>query len=55
MTPPPNDAGGLANAIFGSLVLVAMATLVGTPIGVLAGVYLADLAAKGCWPVPRGL
>ena len=47
MTPPPNDAGGLANAIFGSLVLVAMATLVGTPIGVLAGVYLAEYVRQG--------
>ena len=47
MTPPPNDARGLANAIFGSLVLVAMATLVGTPIGVLAGVYLAEYGRQG--------
>ena len=47
MTPPPNEAGGLANAIFGSLVLVAMATLVGTPIGVLAGVYLAEYGRQG--------
>ena len=47
MTPPPNDAGGLANAIFGSLMLVAMATLVGTPIGVLAGVYLAEYGRQG--------
>ena len=42
MTPPPNEAGGLANAIFGSFVMVALATLVGTPIGVMAGVYLAE-------------
>ena len=47
MTPPPNEAGGLANAILGSLVLVAMATLVGTPIGVLAGVYLAEYGRQG--------
>ena len=47
MTPPPNDAGGLANAIFGSLVLVAMATLVGTPIGVLASVYLTEYGRQG--------
>ena len=47
MTPPPNEAGGLANAIFGSLVLVAMATLVGTPICVLAGVYLAEYGRQG--------
>lgn len=43
MTPPPGDAGGgLANAIFGSLVMVSLATFVGTPIGILAGVYLAE-------------
>lgn len=42
MTPPPNEAGGLANAIFGSLVMVVLATCVGTPIGVMAGVYLAE-------------
>jgi len=47
MTPPPNEAGGLANAIFGSLVMVALATLVGTPIGVLAGVYLAEYGRRG--------
>jgi phosphate transport system permease protein len=43
MTPPPNaDDGGLANAIVGSVIMVAMATLIGTPIGVLAGIYLAE-------------
>jgi phosphate transport system permease protein len=42
MTPPPNEAGGLANAIFGSFVMVFLATCVGTPIGVMAGVYLAE-------------
>lgn len=42
MTPPPNEAGGLANAIFGSLVMVTLATFVGTPIGIMAGVYLAE-------------
>lgn len=47
MTPPPNEAGGLANAIFGSLVLVALATLVGTPVGVMAGVYLAEYGRQG--------
>lgn len=46
MTPPPNDAGGLANAIYGSFVMVAMATLVGTPIGIMAGVYLAEYGMK---------
>ena len=42
MTPPPGSAGGLANAIFGSVVMVGMATLIGTPVGILAGVYLAE-------------
>ena len=47
MTPPPNEAGGLANAIFGSLVMVAMASFIGTPIGIMAGVYLAEYDARG--------
>ncbi len=42
MTPPPGTAGGLANAIAGSAVLVGMATLIGTPIGLLSGIYLAE-------------
>jgi phosphate transport system permease protein len=47
-TPPPNtDGGGLANAIVGSLLMVAIATLIGTPIGILAGVYLAEYGQKG--------
>jgi phosphate transport system permease protein len=47
MTPPPqSDTGGLANAIFGSVTMVSLATLVGTPIGVLAGVYLAEYGQK---------
>jgi len=47
MTPPPQaETGGLANAIFGSLTMVALATLVGTPIGILAGVYLAEYGQK---------
>ena len=47
MTPPPEaETGGLANAIFGSLTMVALATLVGTPIGILAGVYLAEYGQK---------
>ena len=47
MTPPPNEPGGIANAIFGSLVMVALATFVGTPIGIMAGIYLAEYSAKG--------
>ena len=41
-TPPPGSAGGLKNAIFGSLVIVGSATLISTPIGILAGIYLAE-------------
>jgi len=47
MTPPPNEEGGIANALFGSLVMVAMATFVGTPIGIMAGIYLAEYNPKG--------
>ncbi len=47
MTPSPNtDGGGLANAIVGSLMMVVLATMVGTPIGVLAGIYLAEYGGK---------
>ena len=42
MTPPPGSAGGLLNAIFGSVILTLLAVLIGTPIGVLAGTYLAE-------------
>ncbi|MBC7468927.1 MAG: phosphate ABC transporter permease PstA [Ramlibacter sp.] len=47
MTPPPNEAGGLANAIYGSFLMVALATLVATPIGIMAGIYLAEYDVKG--------
>jgi phosphate transport system permease protein len=47
MTPPPQaDTGGLANAIFGSLMMVGLATAIGTPVGVMAGVYLAEYGQK---------
>jgi phosphate transport system permease protein len=49
MTPPPQaETGGLANAIYGSLVMVLLATLLGAPIGVLCGIYLAEYG-KGSW------
>lgn len=48
MTPPPGTQGGLANAIFGSLMMVGAATLIATPIGVMAGIYLAEVG-KGNW------
>jgi len=41
-TPPPGSAGGLLNAIVGSLILTVLAVLIGTPIGVLAGTYMAE-------------
>jgi len=42
MTPPPGNDGGLANAIVGSMILTGVATLIGTPLGVLAGTFLAE-------------
>ena len=49
MTPPPQaETGGLANAIFGSLVMVGLATALGTPIGIMCGIYLAEYG-KGRW------
>jgi len=42
MTPPPGEAGGLANALMGSLIMIGLATFIGTPIGILAGTYLAE-------------
>jgi phosphate transport system permease protein len=44
MTPPPGSSGGLLNAIFGSVAMTAIATLVGTPTGILAGTFLAEYA-----------
>lgn len=42
MTPPPGSAGGLLNAIAGSLIMTVLAVLIGTPVGILAGTYLAE-------------
>ena len=42
MTPPPGSAGGLLNPIIGSLILTLLAVLIGTPIGILAGTYMAE-------------
>ena len=47
MTPAPNETGGLANAIYGSFLIVTMATFVGTPIGIMAGIYLAEYDTHG--------
>ena len=51
MTPPPGSEGGLANAIFGSFMMVGFAALIATPVGVLAGVYLAEYGNRG-WVGP---
>ena len=47
-TPPPGDDGGLINAIFGSVVMTVIAVVVATPIGILAGTYLAEYS-RGHW------
>ncbi|NML86839.1 phosphate ABC transporter permease PstA [Polaromonas sp.] len=47
MTPAPNEPGGIANAIYGSFLMVLLATFVGTPIGIMAGIYLAEYNTKG--------
>jgi len=42
MTPPPGESGGLLNAFYGSTVMIGLAILIGTPIGIAAGTYLAE-------------
>jgi phosphate transport system permease protein len=42
MTPPPGSSGGLLNAFYGSAVMVVLALVIGTPVGVAAGTYLAE-------------
>ena len=51
MTPPPGADGGLANAILGSVLMAGAGTLIGTPIGILAGTYLAEYGQRG-WLAP---
>jgi phosphate transport system permease protein len=48
-TPPPGEAGGLLNAIIGSVMMSTLAVMVGTPIGVLAGTYLAEYGKHTCF------
>ncbi len=50
-TPAPGNEGGLLNAILGSLYMVAAGTLIGTPIGIFAGIYLAEYGQRG-WLAP---
>src|SRR5579862_3365249 len=53
-TPPPGSAGGLRNAIYGTLVMTVVATVVGSPIGILAGTFLAEYGrANPIAPVVR--
>ena len=51
MTPPPGGSGGLLNPIAGSLLMAAVGTLIGTPIGIMAGIYLAEFGRRG-WLAP---
>lgn len=51
MTPPPGADGGLANAIFGSILMAGIGTALGTPVGILAGTYLAEFGQRG-WLAP---
>jgi phosphate transport system permease protein len=46
-TPPPGGSGGLINAIFGSVTMSAFAVIIGTPIGLMAGTYLAEYGRHG--------
>ena len=51
MTPPPGSAGGLLNAIFGSIMMTVLGVAIGTPIGIMAGTYLAEFGQRG-WLAP---
>jgi phosphate transport system permease protein len=51
MTPPPGESGGLLNAIVGSLLMVGVAILIAVPVGVMAGIYLAEYGQRG-WLAP---
>jgi phosphate transport system permease protein len=51
ITPPPGADGGLMNAIYGSVMMAGLGTLIGTPIGILAGTYLAEYGQRG-WLAP---
>jgi phosphate transport system permease protein len=51
MTPPPGSHGGLANAIAGSFIMAGAGTLIGTPVGIMAGIYLAEFGSRG-WLAP---
>ena len=46
MTPPPGSDGGLLNALYGSLMMIVVGVLIGSPTGILAGIYLAEFGKK---------
>ena len=50
-TPGPGESGGLANALIGSVLMSGVGTAIGTPIGILAGTYLAEYGQRG-WLAP---
>src|SRR5947207_7367951 len=50
-TPPPGSVGGIGNAIVGSLIMAGAGTLIGTPIGIMAGIYLGEFGSRG-WLAP---
>ena len=50
-TPPPGSDGGLVNAIAGSLMMSFIGTMIGTPVGIMAGTYLAEFGQRG-WLAP---
>jgi phosphate transport system permease protein len=49
MTPPPGEDGGLANALYGSVIMSLLAILIGAPLGIAAGTYLAEFAQRPAW------
>ena len=51
MTPPPGGTGGLLNAIYGSVVMTGLGTLIGAPVGILAGTYLAEYGRRSALSV----
>jgi phosphate transport system permease protein len=51
MTPPPGSTGGIGNAIVGSLIMAGAGTLIGTPIGIMTGIYLGEFGSRG-WLAP---
>ena len=55
MTPPPGSAGGLLNPIIGSLILTVLAVAIGTPIGILAGTYMAEYGRHDRLTIGRAL